>query len=123
MWWRRARPARVAPAPDARAPLRGTPRNGARAFARPVYLDGHLSGDITTSEPIIVRETAVIRANIKAPSIIISGEVHGDVTATTSIELLSPARLIGKLSAPEIVIEPGVFFSGSCWMPSDYGGS
>lgn len=116
MWWHKARPAVAVPPQRARAPKRGTPRHGVRASVRPVQLEGNLSGDITTTEPVIVGETAVVRANIRAPSIIIMGDVFGDVTASVSIELRYPARLTGNLAAPQIVIEPGVVFSGACRM-------
>jgi cytoskeletal protein CcmA (bactofilin family) len=95
------------------------PHSGTCAPPRPVRLDGNLSGDITTSQPIIVSESAVIRADVRAPSVVVTGQVFGDVTATTSIELRYPARLVGNLAAPRIEIEPGVHFEGICRMGPD----
>jgi|GEM_PF-5583912 len=99
-----------------RARERDNPLPGPRELNRSVHLDGEISGDLTTTESVVIGATAVIRANIRATRIVIRGIVHGDLTATTSIELISPARVFGNLEGPEISIGPGVTFSGACRM-------
>lgn len=116
MWWRRVSAVSAVLQRGAKRPSPEESGHGLSAPARPVYLDGNLSGDLTTSEPVIVGETALIRANIRAPSVVIAGQVFGNVIAENSIELRYPARVVGNLNAPSVIIEPGVHFAGRCLM-------
>ncbi len=70
-----------------------------------VLLDGRFQGEIRTTGALIVGERAVVRATIRAESVLIMGEVVGDVRAKTRVELKGTAV---------VVVEEGVVFEGKC---------
>ena len=89
---------------------------GKYLFTGTVMLNGKLSGEITSSDALIIGDKGVINANIRVGSIVVGGEVTGNITATERIELKSTARVFGDLDAPVVVVAEGVLFEGRCRM-------
>jgi cytoskeletal protein CcmA (bactofilin family) len=94
----------------------GSEIEGKYIFSGTVMLNGKLSGEIQTSDTLIVGEKGVVNANVRAGTVVISGEVVGNVVATERIELRGSARVHGDLEAPVVVVEEGVHFEGHCRM-------
>jgi len=97
----------------------GSEIEGRYTFAGTLMLNGRLSGEIQTSDTLIIGEKGVVNANISAGTVIISGEVTGNVLATERVELRGSARVVGDVEAPVIVVEEGVLFEGHCRMRKD----
>lgn len=107
-----------APAPgDLNALLgRGSEFDGKLAFEGTVRIDGTFTGEITTSDTLIVGEGAKVTAEIACGTLLVHGEVSGNVKATHSVELHKPARVKGDVTTPSLMIERGVVFNGKAQM-------
>jgi cytoskeletal protein CcmA (bactofilin family) len=111
------RPAPAAASSEARAYLdRGSKISGKLYFDGPARIDGEVDGEITAKDSLIVGETAIITAQIKAASIVVAGKVSGDITGSQRIEIRPSARVAGNLAAPILVIQEGALFEGHCSM-------
>jgi cytoskeletal protein CcmA (bactofilin family) len=94
----------------------GSEIEGKYTFSGTVMLNGKLSGEIQTTDTLVIGEKGVVNANIRAGTVVISGEVVGNVVATERIELRGGARVLGDVEAPVVVVEEGVHFEGHCLM-------
>ncbi len=92
--------------------------NGTLRFHSSLKIEGNFRGKIISDGFLIIGETAKVRANIKANSIIIAGEVRGDVEAKERLEMLSTGKLYGNIKTRKLKIADGVVFEGSCQMTS-----
>lgn len=90
----------------------GTVIQGKLSFDTPVRIDGKLSGEIFSSEAIIVGAGGSIEGDIEVASLIVLGLVRGKVTAHQRVEVLSGGRLEADFAAPVFVIEDGGVFNG-----------
>lgn len=97
---------------------RGSEFDGKLSFEGTVRIDGTFSGEISTSDTLVVGEGARVQAEISCGSVVVHGEVTGNITATQSVELHKPARLKGDVTTPSLMIEKGVVFEGRSQMSS-----
>lgn len=97
---------------------KGSEFDGKLAFEGTVRIDGDFTGEITTSDTLIVGDGAKVQAEITCGSIVVHGEVVGNVKATQAVELHKPARLKGDVTTPSLMIERGVVFEGRSQMES-----
>ena len=77
-----------------------------------VMLNGKFSGEIVSSDSLIIGEKGVVNATVRAGIVLINGEVVGNVYASERVELRGTARVYGDVEAPVIVVEEGVLFEG-----------
>ena len=89
---------------------------GKYTFSGTVMLNGKFTGEIVSTDTLIVGEKGVVNATIRAGVVLISGEVVGNVLASERVELHGKARVFGDLETPVVVIEEGVLFEGQCRM-------
>jgi len=102
---------------EARAYLdQGSKISGKLNFEGPARIDGQVDGEITAKDGIIIGESAVVTAQIKAASIVVAGKVSGDITASQRIEIRPSAKVVGNLTAPVLVVHEGALFEGHCAM-------
>jgi cytoskeletal protein CcmA (bactofilin family) len=123
-----AAPSNVAPLPTAsRSPElnallgKGSQFEGKLIFEGTVRIDGKFSGEIISTDQLIIGEGAEVKATVKVGTMVCLGDYQGDATASKGIELKAPAKVRGNITTAAIVIERGVFFDGTCKM--DTGGS
>lgn len=95
---------------------KGSEFDGKLAFEGTVRIDGNFTGEITTSDTLIVGEGARVQAEITCGAVVVHGEVIGNVKASQSVELHKPARLKGDVISPSLMIEKGVMFEGRAQM-------
>lgn len=95
---------------------KGSEFDGKLAFEGTVRIDGNFTGEITTSDTLIVGDGARVQAEISCGSVVVHGEVIGNVKASQSVELHKPARLKGDVTTPSLMIEKGVMFEGRAQM-------
>lgn len=98
---------------------KGSAFDGKLTFEGAVRIDGVFSGEIRTDGTLIIGETAEVKAEIVAQTVVIEGEVRGDLTASGSIEIHAPARVYGNLATPSLEIEKGSVFEGNCQMQAE----
>jgi len=92
----------------------GSEIEGKYTFQGTVMLNGKFSGELVSSDSLIIGEKGVVNATVRAGIVLINGEVIGNVFATERVELRGAARVYGDVEAPVIVIEEGVLFEGHC---------
>lgn len=95
---------------------RGSEFDGKLAFEGTVRIDGTFTGEITTSDTLIVGEGAKVTAEISCGTIVVHGEVSGNIRATKAVELHTPARVKGDITTPSLMVERGVVFNGRSGM-------
>lgn len=89
---------------------------GKLSFEGTVRIDGHVEGEIAAQESVVIGETAVVKAQVAADSVVITGRVTGDITARRRVEIRAPGKLYGNITTPSLVIHDGVVFEGRCSM-------
>jgi len=92
----------------------GSEFEGKYTFQGTVMLNGKFSGEIVSSDSLIIGEKGIVNATVRAGIVLINGEVIGNVFATERVELRGTARVYGDVEAPVIVVEEGVLFEGHC---------
>jgi len=95
----------------------GSKFEGKLSFDEMVRLDGTFSGEIESSDTLVVGETAQIEGTIKVGAIILSGQFKGTLVATTLVELRAPAQVEGTIETPSLKIGDKVIFNGEVKMP------
>ena len=94
----------------------GSEFDGKLTFEGQVRIDGAFTGQISTQDLLIIGESARIKADIHAGTVVVYGNVEGTITARTLIELHPPARVRGTLETPALAIEKGVVWEGTTKM-------
>ncbi len=96
----------------------GSRFEGKLCFDEMVRLDGSFSGEIKSSDTLVVGETAVIDGDIRVGALILSGRFKGNIVASTMVELKAPAQVEGSIESPLLKIEEKVIFNGDIKMGS-----
>ena len=81
-----------------------------------LLIRGRIEGTITHSQRITVCGEGVVKANIRAQTIVVEGTVEGDLSAEKAIQIKDTARLKGNVSAPSVSIVEGANFNGGVAM-------
>jgi cytoskeletal protein CcmA (bactofilin family) len=97
----------------------GSKVTGKLNFEGPARVDGQIEGEITARDSLMIGESAVVTAQIKAKSIIVAGTVSGEISASQRIEIRPSAKVSGNLVAPKLVVHEGAVFEGNCAMQTD----
>jgi cytoskeletal protein CcmA (bactofilin family) len=91
---------------------KGSEFDGKLVFEGTVRIDGTFTGEITTSDMLIIGDSAKVTAEVSCGTIVVHGEVVGNIKATQAVELHKPARVKGDVSTPSLMVERGVVFEG-----------
>ncbi len=94
----------------------GSEIEGRYSFRGTAMLNGRFTGEITTADTLIVGEKGVVKATIRAATIIVCGEVTGEIVATQRLELRATALVSGDIEAAAVLIDEGATFDGRCRM-------
>jgi len=94
----------------------GSKISGKLEFEGPAQIDGQVDGEISAKDGLMIGESALVTAQIKASSIIVAGRLSGEIIARERIELRPSARVSGSLTAPSLVVHEGAIFEGNCAM-------
>lgn len=96
----------------------GVKLEGRLVFQGTLKIAGSFDGDIYTPDRLVVMETAQLKSNIEADTVIISGKVEGAIQAKSRIEIRSGGYFKGTILSPVFTIEEGGVFEGASQMPS-----
>ena len=96
----------------------GTVIQGKLSFDMPVSIDGKLSGEIFSSDVLIVGASAVIDAQLDVASLVVCGTVRGVINASQRVELMTGGRIEGEVITPVFKMEESSVFEGKCSMPA-----
>ncbi len=96
----------------------GSVFEGKLHFEGQVRIDGTFTGEITTTDLLIIGEGAKVSATINCGSGEIKGDITGNVNASDSITLRPTARVQADIYAPSLVVDKGAVFEGNSRMTS-----
>ena len=94
----------------------GSVFEGKLHFEGQVRIDGTFTGEITTTDLLIIGEGAKVSATINCGSVEIKGDISGNVNASDYIVLRATARVQADIYAPSLVIDKGAVFEGNSRM-------
>jgi cytoskeletal protein CcmA (bactofilin family) len=94
----------------------GSVFEGKLHFEGQVRIDGTFTGEITTTDLLIIGEGAKVSATINCGSVEIKGDINGNINATDSIVLRATARVQADIYAPSLVVDKGAVFEGNSRM-------
>ena len=89
---------------------------GLLEFKKPLQINGLFEGEIVTDGVLLIGETATVRANIRAGTVVVGGEVFGNITARNRLEMLQTGKVHGNIKTAKLQIADGVVFDGNCEM-------
>ena len=89
---------------------------GDLSFKKSLQINGYFEGEIVSDGFLVVGEGAVVKANVKARTVIIHGTVHGNIEAADRLEIQSSGKLYGNIRTSKLKIADGVVFEGKCEM-------
>jgi cytoskeletal protein CcmA (bactofilin family) len=89
---------------------------GDLTFSRSLQINGYFEGDIVSTGFLVIGEGAVVKANIRAKTVILKGTVHGNVEAAERLEIHTNGKLYGNIRTAKLRISDGVVFEGNCEM-------
>jgi cytoskeletal protein CcmA (bactofilin family) len=95
---------------------KGSRVTGKLVFEGPARIEGHVEGEISAQDTLVIGEGAVVNAQIVGSAVVVHGRVTGDVTARKKLEVRAPGKLYGNITTPSLVIHEGVIFEGQCTM-------
>ncbi len=81
-----------------------------------VNIEGKLTGNLNTSDDVIIGQDAEVKAEIKGNNVEIAGNVNGNIKAEGDVVLKATARLIGDIKCQGITIEKGAVITGKIVM-------
>jgi len=82
-------------------------------------VDGRVEGEISCRGDLIVGESAVVTANIRARNVTIAGEVKGNVETDGKLELTPSGKLTGDIKVGSLVVAAGALFRGTSEMKKE----
>lgn len=94
----------------------GSRFEGKLSFDELVRLDGSFTGEINSSDTLIVGETAIMQGEIHVGALVLSGRFTGKIVATDRVELRAPAQVEGSIETPSLKVDEGVVFNGDIVM-------
>ena len=94
----------------------GTLLKGKLRFRESLSISGTFEGEIESDGVLYIHEHAVVRADVRARSIIIGGTLRGNAHATERVEMLPAAKIYGNIRTARVRIGEGVIFEGKCEM-------
>jgi cytoskeletal protein CcmA (bactofilin family) len=94
----------------------GTKINGKLWFEGDTRIDGQVDGEITAKQGLVIGESAVVAAQIKANSIVVAGKASGDIIASQRLEIRPSARVTGNVTSPVLIVHEGAMLEGCCSM-------
>jgi len=77
-----------------------------------IQIDGSVDGDIR-SNTLLIGESAHIKGEITADTVIIHGTINGQIKART-VKLAKTAHMVGDILHEDLAIETGAFLEGHC---------
>lgn len=82
-----------------------------------VQLFGTHAGDVRLEGDLDIRESAVIRGNLKAGTILVGGTAEGDLQAVSKLLIHRNGVVKGNITTPVIALQEGAVFNGEIKMP------
>lgn len=94
----------------------GTIIQGKLSFDSPVRIDGKLSGEVFSSQILLIGTSGLVDAGIEADTVVVLGKLKGSLKAKTRVEIFPGAEVDASIVTPVLVVHEGAFVQGRCTM-------
>jgi cytoskeletal protein CcmA (bactofilin family) len=84
-----------------------------------IQIYGKFSGEIHTSDSLVVGRDSVVLADITAKSAQIGGKIRGNLICKELVEMEEHSEFHGNITTKEMVIKKGAIFHGNSSMVQD----
>ena len=91
----------------------GTVLEGDIVTETSLRLEGTVLGNVQCKGRFVLSNTAILKGNVNARSIISDGRIEGDIYVSDTIHLKSSSHVLGSVSYNEIVIDKGAVINGT----------
>jgi cytoskeletal protein CcmA (bactofilin family) len=95
---------------------KGTKIEGTINIEGATRIDGTVNGKLIANDIVTVGSTGVVKAEIRARSIVIGGRVEGNLVASEKVELQAKSELVGDITSKSLLVEHGAIFHGNSKM-------
>ena len=79
-------------------------------------VDGKFTGDIVTTDTLIIGKEGNINGNVDAKMLIVGGKISGTAKIKDKIVLETKSEFRGEMKTTKLVIDEGAVFDGRCSM-------
>ncbi len=79
-------------------------------------IDGKFTGDINTTDTLIVGKEGSVNGNVEAKMLIVGGKLSGTARIKDKIVLETKSEFHGEMKTTRLVIDEGATFDGRCSM-------
>lgn len=87
--------------------------SGKLSYNLPVKIDGHFTGEIKSSDLLVIGANAQVDAHISARQVHLEGRLIGSVQSMGCFELLPGGYFKGEARVGELKVHPGATFDGN----------
>ncbi|MDK2877716.1 MAG: hypothetical protein PWR06_432 [Thermoanaerobacteraceae bacterium] len=94
----------------------GTEFDGKIKAAGILRIEGKVEGEIESTGDVIITESGVVNADIKARHAVIAGAYSGNVSLEGKMEIRATGKVMGDIKVASLVIEDGGLLEGKCEM-------
>ena len=95
---------------------KGSVFEGRLSVQHTLRVDGKFTGDITTTDTLIVGKEGWVDGNVEAKMLIVGGKLSGAAVIKEKIILESKSEFHGEIKTSKLVIDEGAIFDGRCSM-------
>jgi cytoskeletal protein CcmA (bactofilin family) len=81
--------------------------SGKLSYQGPVRIDGRLRGEVTSTEVIVISESASVEGRIRAPRVLLLGSFEGEVWGAETVVLGASARAKGRIQSKRLTVCEG----------------
>lgn len=86
--------------------------SGKLSYNLPVKIDGHFTGEIKSTELLVIGSNAKVEAHISARQVHLEGRLVGSVQAMGCFEVMPGGYFKGEARVAELRVHPGAVFDG-----------
>ncbi|MGH8011099.1 MAG: bactofilin family protein [Candidatus Binataceae bacterium] len=86
--------------------------SGKLVFQEPVRIEGHFRGEVSSSELVVLSETATVEGRVRTPRVLVLGVLTGEVIGAKTVVLGPCARVTGSLETETLTVCEGAFLQG-----------
>ncbi|CAM2007502.1 bactofilin family protein [Acanthopleuribacter pedis] len=97
----------------------GTRFEGSLQFSNKMRIDGDFSGDIESTDQLIIGENATVDGSISVGRLVVMGKVSGEVTQCRHLQIEEGGQVLADIRVGVLDIKPGAIFDGKCVMIAD----
>ena len=87
--------------------------SGKLSYSLPVKIDGQFTGEIKSTELLVIGSSAQVDAHISARQVQLEGRLVGSVQAMGCFEVMPGGYFKGEARVAELRVHPGAVFDGN----------